>query len=75
MTISSSNLKARQLAAQVQTLETKSEESPWKGVCSSRCYTAKTDKKRCKCRCKGEHHAKGQQRKRESKAIDEFFER
>ena len=32
---------------------------PWKGVCCSRCYMAKTDKTKCKCRCKGEHHGKG----------------
>jgi len=47
----------------------------WKGSCSSRCYVAKTDRKRCKCKFKGEHHGKSQQRKREEKAIDEFFEK
>ncbi|MCJ7559619.1 hypothetical protein MUO79_03245 [Candidatus Bathyarchaeota archaeon] len=31
----------------------------WKGICSSGCYMAKTDKKKCKCKCHGEHHGKG----------------
>ena len=31
---------------------------PWSGVCSSRCYSAETDKKKCKCRCKGARHGK-----------------
>jgi hypothetical protein len=52
-----------------------SEESqePWKGVCSSRCYFAQSDKKRCKCRCKGEHHGKGLPNEKIEKGIDEFF--
>ena len=33
--------------------------SAWKGVCSFRCYVAKTDKKKCKCKCHGVHHGKG----------------
>jgi len=32
-------------------------ERPWKGVCSSRCYTAKGSK--CKCKCHGLYHQKG----------------
>lgn len=34
----------------------KSEQPPWKDVCCSRCYVAKSDKKKCKCRCKSGHH-------------------
>ena len=48
-------------------------QEPWKGVCSSRCYFAESDKKRCKCRCKGEHHGKGQANRREDRAIEDFF--
>lgn len=29
-----------------------------KGQCCKRCFTAKTDKKKCRCRCKGQHHGK-----------------
>jgi len=34
---------------------------PWKGICCSRCYNAESDKKKCKCRCHGEHHNIGRQ--------------
>ena len=30
------------------------------GNCSSGCYIAKTDRKKCRCKCRGEHHGKGQ---------------
>jgi len=32
-------------------------ERPWKGICSKRCYFAKRDK--CRCKCKGQNHQKG----------------
>jgi hypothetical protein len=48
-------------------------QEPWRGVCSSRCYFAESDKKRCKCRCKGDHHGKGKPGRREGKAIEDFF--
>ena len=32
---------------------------PWKGLCCSACYNAKTDKKRCVCRCHGAYHGRG----------------
>ena len=51
----------------------KTEAPPWKGMCSSRCFMAKTDRKKCKCRCRGEYHSKGQQLKSKEKAIDEFL--
>jgi len=51
---------------QVQaTLENKQlpiQERLWKGFCCARCYRAKSDKKRCRCRCHGTHH--GEQRLR-----------
>jgi hypothetical protein len=43
-----------------QTLENKQvtvEDKPWKGFCCKRCYFAKSDKKKCKCRCLGKNHA------------------
>jgi hypothetical protein len=46
---------------------------PWKGVCSSRCYFAESDKKRCKCKCRGEHHGKGHQLRQEEKGIKNFL--
>jgi hypothetical protein len=48
---------------QVQiTLENKQaqiQEKPWKGICCRRCWFAKTDPKKCKCRCRGTNHQKG----------------
>jgi hypothetical protein len=32
---------------------------PWKGLCCKRCWEARTDKTRCKCRCHGANHQKG----------------
>jgi len=49
-----------------------SEAEIWRGVCSAGCYRAKTDRKKCKCRCRGKHHGKGQLSKREEKG-KEFF--
>jgi hypothetical protein len=46
---------------------------PWRGVCSSRCYHAKTGQKRCKCRCRGRHHGKGQQNQRGEKELDRYM--
>jgi len=43
-----------------KTLENKqlpTKEKPWTGLCCARCYRAKSDKKRCRCRCHGAHHA------------------
>jgi hypothetical protein len=48
-------------------------QEPWKGVCSSRCYFAESDKKRCKCRCRGQHHGRGKTDSREETAIEDFF--
>jgi ribosomal protein L19E len=45
----------------------------WRGVCSSGCYRAKTDKKKCKCRCGGEHHGKGHANRQEENRINDFF--
>lgn len=42
-----------------QTLEKKQvpiEDKPWTGFCCKRCYFAKSDKKKCKCRCLGKNH-------------------
>ena len=46
--------------AKAQTLEEEeeSEEKPWKGKCSFGCYHAKSEKKKCKCRCSGKMHGK-----------------
>jgi len=44
---------------------------PWKGVCCSRCYMAKTDKTKCKCRCKGAYHGKGFMKKLTEEKKDE----
>jgi hypothetical protein len=49
--------------------EIKSE--PWKGICSSGCYAAKTDRKKCKCKCRGQHHGKGNTTK-ENETLTEF---
>lgn len=35
------------------------EKKPWAGVCCSRCYVAKSDKTKCKCRCHGTWHGMG----------------
>ena len=35
----------------------------YKGICSSRCFKAKSDKKRCRCKCKGNHHGEALQKK------------
>jgi len=36
--------------------------TPWITLgCSSRCYMAGSDKKKCKCKCHGEHHGIGRQ--------------
>jgi hypothetical protein len=39
--------------------ETESKSKAWKGICSPRCWKAKSDPKRCKCKCKGLHHGVG----------------
>jgi hypothetical protein len=53
-----------------QTLENKQvtvEDKPWKGFCCKRCYFAKSDKKKCKCRCHGLNHQKGLHKALETK--------
>ena len=47
-----------------------SKAEPWKGVCSSGCYRAKSGKKKCKCRCSGKLHGRSHQR--EENKIDEI---
>lgn len=41
------------------------EKKPWAGICCSRCYTAKSEKKKCKCKCHGQHHGLGRKVKTE----------
>ena len=43
---------------QFKTESEKTKAEAWRGICSSGCYGAKTDKKKCKCKCQGEHHGK-----------------
>ena len=45
----------------------KDEPKLWKGVCCSRCYTAKSEKKKCKCRCRGNHHGEAYEKKGDEK--------
>jgi hypothetical protein len=52
-----------------------SKQEAWKGICSSGCYSAKTDKKRCRCKCRGVHHGKGQIHKLEEAKLTEFCEK
>jgi hypothetical protein len=51
---------------------------PWSGVCCRRCWFAKTDKSRCRCRCNGVNHQVGrnaeQQIKEKQSSIKEFCE-
>ena len=49
-----------------------SEPEPWKGICSSGCYSAKTDKKKCKCKCHGQHHGRGNIAKPEESKLTEY---
>jgi len=37
------------------------EPKPWKGICTKRCWFARGD--RCKCKCKGQNHGKGFQKR------------
>jgi ParB/RepB/Spo0J family partition protein len=48
----------------VKTMRT-SQEKPWAGVCCSRCFVAKSDKTKCKCKCHGAHHGIGRRVKTE----------
>jgi len=43
-------------------------DKPWKDVCAKRCYYAKHDP--CRCRCKGQNHQKGLLKTPET--LDEF---
>jgi len=49
-------------------LKAKDDSTPWKGTCSKRCYFAK--RKKCSCKCHGQHHQKGLAKIPESE--DEF---
>jgi len=40
----------------------KKEDNPYKDICCARCYAAKSDVKKCKCRCQGAHHGQGHRR-------------
>ena len=40
-----------------QQLKAKDDSTPYKGVCSKRCYYAK--RKKCKCKCHGQYHQRG----------------
>jgi hypothetical protein len=42
------------------------------GRCCTRCYAAKSDAKKCRCRCKGNHH--GQAHKREADSCEKQAE-
>jgi len=54
--------------------EDPSKYKPWKGICSSRCYVAKTDKKKCKCKCHGQHHGKEHTAKPLDDLLSKFFQ-
>jgi len=45
----------------VKTMRTPQEKKPWAGVCCSRCYVAKSDKTKCKCKCHGARHGIGRE--------------
>jgi hypothetical protein len=48
----------------------------WKGIaCCKRCYYAKTDKKKCRCRCHGINHQQGLQRAVTQEPVDGKLER
>jgi hypothetical protein len=47
-------------------------QKPWKGICCKQCWFAKTEPKKCKCRCHGENHQKGL--KRETKKDEDSNE-
>lgn len=49
-------------------LKAKDDTTPYKGVCSKRCYYAK--RKKCRCKCHGQYHQKGLVKMPESE--DEF---
>ncbi len=51
----------------------KSEGKPWKEKCSSACYHAKTDRKHCKCKCRGELHGRDLADRLNEKRISEFL--
>lgn len=51
-------------------LKAKDDSTPYKGVCSKRCYYAKG--KRCKCKCHGQYHQKGLVTQGRPKSEEEF---
>jgi hypothetical protein len=56
-------------------VQSEKEEKPWKGVCCKRCWYAKSDKKKCRCRCHGANHQEGFRRNIEgSKKLDVVVE-
>jgi hypothetical protein len=42
------------------------------GQCCTRCYTAKSNVKKCRCRCRGQHH--GQAYKREADSFEDWLD-
>ena len=44
--------------------------APWKDICCHRCFIAKSDKKKCKCRCKGNHHGEAYKTKNNDKKTE-----
>ena len=58
----------------IQTLSEagKSVEKIWMGKCSFGCFHAKSDKKKCKCRCQGELHGKAYDNHVEESKIEEI---
>ncbi len=46
----------------------KKEPKPYTGICCARCYTAKSEKKKCKCRCHGVHHGEARTKDAKSEA-------
>ncbi len=46
--------------------QSKKIEKPWKVLgCCVRCYKAMSDKKKCRCRCHGQHHGLGKKKAEE----------
>lgn len=43
------------------------QEKPWSGICCKRCWYAKTEPPKCKCRCHGVNHQKGFKKPTETK--------
>jgi hypothetical protein len=61
---------SRDLTLQNKSKQEASEADAWRGICSSGCYRAKTDKKKCKCH--GEHHGKERTDQLEENKITQY---